>query len=166
MFSFSEHYRIGFLFQLINLNDSNHIFNRSGMAGKAHPVNIVIITMTIINFTFMDFPCWLPTPSISASHCVFPRYMVCSWYPLPVLSSRPEMARQLHLRTQPYQLFLPGFGHPLIAVLPPEANSLFLITTFTRKIRIIRDRPHLTARVIMPSTAFQLVFDAFNSTDF
>lgn len=54
----------------------------------------------------MDFPCWPPTPSISASHCVFPRYMVCSWYPLPVLSSRQEMARQLHLRTQPYQLFL------------------------------------------------------------
>ncbi len=49
---------------------------------------------------------------------------------------RPAQARQLHLRTQPYQLFLPGFGHPFIAVLPQEASSLCLTTTFNRKMRM------------------------------
>ncbi len=39
------------------------------------------------------------------------------------LFQRPALARQLHLCTQPHQLFLPGFGHPLIAVLPQEAGS-------------------------------------------
>ncbi|MHA8241103.1 hypothetical protein ACYA65_25705, partial [Klebsiella pneumoniae] len=37
-------------------------------------------------------------------------------------------ARQLHLCTQPHQLFLPGFGHPLIAVLPQEAGSFCLVS--------------------------------------
>lgn len=33
------------------------------------------------------------------------------------LFQRPALSCQLHLCTQPYQLFLPGFGHPFIAVL-------------------------------------------------
>ena len=55
------------------------------------------------------------------------------WQSLPVITSfltpwpvpdilyqlfqRPALSCQLHLCTQPYQLFLPGFGHPFIAVL-------------------------------------------------
>lgn len=35
-----------------------------------------------------------------------------------------------------YQLFLPGFGHLLIAVLPQEASSLCLTTAFNRKVRM------------------------------
>ncbi|STW13538.1 Uncharacterised protein [Klebsiella pneumoniae subsp. rhinoscleromatis] len=49
---------------------------------------------------------------------------------------RPALARQLHLCTQPYQLFLPGFSHPLIAVLPQEAGPLCLTPTFNRKVRM------------------------------
>lgn len=56
--------------------------------------------------------------------------ILCQFFQLPAL------ARQLHLRTLPYQLFLPGFGHPFIAVLPPEARSLCLTTTFNRKMRM------------------------------
>lgn len=55
---------------------------------------------------------------------------------LCLLFQRPALVRQLHLHTQPYQLFLPGFGHPLISVLPQEASSLFLTTTFNRKVRM------------------------------
>ena len=50
------------------------------------------------------------------------------------LFQRPTLARQLHLCAQPYQLLLPGFCHPLIAVLPQEAGPLCLTTTFNREV--------------------------------
>lgn len=52
------------------------------------------------------------------------------------LFQRPALARQLHLCTQPHQLFLPGFGHPLIAVLPQEAGSFCLVSAFNREVRM------------------------------
>ncbi len=51
------------------------------------------------------------------------------------LFQRPALARQLHLCTQPHQLFLPGFGHPLIAVLPQEAGS-FAGVGFQQEVRM------------------------------
>ncbi|STQ52150.1 Uncharacterised protein [Escherichia coli] len=50
------------------------------------------------------------------------------------LFQRPAQACQLHLCTQPYQLFLPGFGHPFIVVLPQEAGPLCLTPTFNREV--------------------------------
>ncbi|SQL71116.1 Uncharacterised protein [Escherichia coli] len=52
------------------------------------------------------------------------------------LFQRPALARQLHLCTQPHQLFLPGFSHPLITVLPQEAGSFCLASAFNREVRM------------------------------
>lgn len=52
------------------------------------------------------------------------------------LFQRSALACQRHLCTQPYQLFVPGFGHPFIAVLPQEAGPLCLTPTFNREVRM------------------------------
>jgi hypothetical protein len=50
--------------------------------------------------------------------------------------SAPALAHVSFIYYAATSAFLPGFGHPLIAVLPQEAGSTLLVSAFNREVRM------------------------------
>lgn len=73
----------------------------------------------------------------SASHCTFPRSMVCSRYPLPVLSalSAGSSASSAHSTISAVPARIQSSTYRC-TVLPQEANSLCLTTIFNSKMQM------------------------------